>query len=66
MTSFHGQLSSQALCEGVTTMLYETKIVFNKHFVNNQDNGNGVSGTKCFWKDIIKDIFHRRSLYTFY
>ena len=27
-------------------MLYETRIVFEKHFINNQVNGNEVSGNK--------------------
>ena len=26
-------------------MLYETRIVFEKHFINSQVNGNDVSGT---------------------
>ena len=30
-------------------MLYETKIVFEKHFINNQGDNYEVSGTKCFW-----------------
>ena len=38
-------------------MLYETRIVFEKHFINNQVNDNEVSGIKCFWKDIIKGFF---------
>ena len=41
-------------------MPYETKIVFEKHFINNQVNGNEVSGInvseniiKCFFSGVF-------------